>query len=89
MAYKHATYEEYEKASRFARFRYRFGVYIQLLALILFIFLIIFTVTNVEEMKSNPIDFAQKKMGVVCYYPDSIYISLGVNNGSNRDYQNP
>jgi len=67
--YREATFEEYCKAKKFAKIRYRFGVFIQLVALILFIFLILYTVKNVEEMKTNPIDYAEEKMGVICFRP--------------------
>jgi len=77
--YKEVTFEEYYKAKKFAKIRYRFGVFIQLIALILFIFLILYTVKNVEEMKANPIDYAEEKMGVVCFQP------LGDNYGSSRN----
>ena len=63
------TYEEYCKATTYAKIRYRFGTYIQLIALILLIFLIYYTVTNIEEMKSNPKDYAEEKLGVICNYP--------------------
>ena len=63
------TYEEYCKATTYAKIRYRFGTYIQLIALILLIVLIIYTVTNIEEMKANPKDYAEEKLGVVCYIP--------------------
>jgi len=66
------TYEEYCKATTYARIRYRFGTYIQLIALILFIFLIYYTVTNIEEMKTNPKDYAEEKLGVVCNLPINI-----------------
>jgi len=80
--YREATFEEYCKAKKFAKVRYRFGVFIQLVALILFIFLILYTIKNVEEMKTNPIDYAEEKMGVVCFQP------LGDNYGSNRNIRN-
>ena len=63
------TYEEYCKATTYAKIRYRFGTYIQLIALILFIFLIYYTVTNIEEMKSNPKDYAEEKLGMICFNP--------------------
>ena len=71
MAYRKATYEEYLKASNFAKLRYKFGVYIQLVALILLCFLIYYTVTNIEEMKANPKDYAEEKLGVICNHPTS------------------
>jgi len=80
--YREATFEEYCKAKEFAKIRYKFGVFIQLIALILFIFLILYTIINIEEMKANPIDYAEKKMGVICYQP------LGDIYGSSRNIEN-
>lgn len=69
MAYREATYEEYKKASQFARIRYKLGVYVQIIAVILFCFLLYYTVTNIEEMKANPSKYAEEKLGVICSYP--------------------
>jgi len=69
MVYKAPTYEEYCKATKFAKVRYRYGVYIQLISLILLILLFIYAFTNVEEMKTNPAEYAEKKLGVTCTYP--------------------
>ncbi len=72
MTYRKATYEEYQKASEFAKFRYKYGVYVQAIAVMLFLFIIIYAVKNIEEMKANPQDYAEEKLGVVCY-PQIIY----------------
>ena len=80
MEYKKPTYEEYCNATKFAKFRYRFSIYIQLIAIILLILLCYYTIMNVEEMKTNPIKYAEEKMGVNCFYPfsgESIYGSGG------------
>jgi len=80
MKYKSPTYEEYCKATTFAKIRYRYGVYIQVIAIILFLFLIYYTLTNIEEMKANPQQYAEDKLGVICYYP----IQLENQNGESR-----
>ena len=66
MEYKKPTYEEYCNATKFAKFRYRFSIYIQLIAIILLILLCYYTIMNVEEMKTNPIKYAEEKMNVNC-----------------------
>lgn len=66
MKYIKPTYEEYCKASKFAKLRYKYGVYIQLASMFLFLFLIYYTITNIEEMKSHPIDYAEEKFSVTC-----------------------
>jgi hypothetical protein len=69
MKYKKPTYDEYCKASGFARIRYRYGVYVQIIATILLLFLIVYTFTNIEEMKANPAEYAEKQLGVICDPP--------------------
>lgn len=66
MKYNPPTYEEYCKATKYSKIRYRFGVYIQLIATILLLLLLIYTFINIEEMKANPADYAEKKLGVTC-----------------------
>jgi len=72
MTYRKATYKEYQKASEFAKFRYKYGVFVQTIAVILFLFIIIYAVRNIEEMKANPKDYAEEKLGVVCDYPSEL-----------------
>ena len=81
MVYEPPTYEEYCKASAYAKVRYKFGVYIQIIATILLLLLFIYVFTNIEEMKTNPKDYAEKKLGVTCTYPldlQTSYIYNGI-----------
>ena len=87
MVYRKATYEEYLKASEFAKFRYRFGVFVQAIAVILFLFILIYTVQNIEEMKANPKDYAEEKLGVICY-TQIIYQEVIQENWSGRNTRN-
>jgi hypothetical protein len=74
MTYIKPTYEEYCNATRFAKFRYKFGIYVQLISAILLIYLLFFTITNIEEMKANPALYAEKKLGVICSHPMNIQL---------------
>lgn len=85
MKYKKPTYEEYCDATRYAKVRYKFGVYIQLAALILFLFLLYYTITNIEEMKANPAEYAEEKLGITCGFPIKIQIE---DYGSSRNIKN-
>lgn len=67
MTYKEPTFEEYKKATKYARFRYSFGTWIQLIALFLLIILIYYVASNVEEFKQNPIVYGVAKSDVSCY----------------------
>lgn len=66
MKYRPPTYGEYCNATKYAKFRYKFGVYMQMAAFILLLYLLFYTISNVEEMKTNPVDYAQEQMGVTC-----------------------
>ena len=87
MVYKKPTYEEYCKASNFAKIRYRYGIYVQTIAAILLLFLLFYTMTNIEEMKANPKDYAEEKLGVMCNIP-IIYQTQTQYNGSSRNISN-
>ena len=87
MVYEPPTYEEYCKATAYAKVRYKFGVYIQIIATILLLLLFIYAFTNIEEMKTNPADYAEKKLGVTCTYPLNLQVDYNYN-GSNRDIRN-
>lgn len=87
MKYTAASYEDYRRASRYAKIRYRFGVYIQIVSFILLLFLLYYTVTNIEEMKANPADYAEKKLGMICVYP-ILDIPTTQNNGDYRSTKN-
>ena len=66
MEFEIPTYEEYKKATRFARFKYRFGIFISILCLICFIILIVFVITYSEQLSTNPLLYGVKKLGVSC-----------------------
>lgn len=87
MIFKTPTYEEYVKATAYARIRYRFGVYIQLIAVLLLLYLLFYTITNIEEMKANPRQYAEDKLGVICFSP-GIQESIPLQNGRNRSIEN-
>jgi hypothetical protein len=72
MKYQAPTYEEYKKATRFAKLRYKSGVYIQFISMLLLLFLLYYTVSNIQEMTTNPIKYAEEKLGVICYFPTMI-----------------
>ena len=53
----------------------------------LLLFLIYYTVTNVEEMKANPVEYAEEKMNVKCLVP-MIQMNKYNNYGSGRSTTN-
>lgn len=87
MVFKTPTYEEYVKATTYAKIRYSFGVYIQLIAVLLLFYLLFYTITNIEEMKANPVQYAEDKLGVICFYPGTQQ-SIPLQNGCDRSIEN-
>lgn len=60
------TYEEYKKATQFARIRYKYGLFVTIIASILLIALIFFILFYSKELRSNPLIYGAKKWGVTC-----------------------
>lgn len=87
MKYIAPTYDEYCKATQYAKVRYRFGVYIQLISGLLLLCLLFYTITNIEEMKANPINYTEEKLGVICLPPLSSDIGYNYY-GSSRNITN-
>jgi len=61
------TYEEYQKATAFAKFRYRFGFIVLILCWLALLYVIYFMVTNVNELGANPLQYACEKMHIECH----------------------
>ena len=55
------TYEEYEKATAFARFRYKYGLIVTTLACLLLILLIFYVYSYGEELASNPLSYSARE----------------------------
>lgn len=64
MGYKIPTYEEYKKATQFARFRYVYGNVITTIAIILFILLLLFIFLYSEELSQHPMNYVAKKNNI-------------------------
>ena len=60
------TYEEYLKATAFARVKYKYGFAITVIATICLIALIFFVVFYARELKTNPLIYGAQKYGVEC-----------------------
>lgn len=86
MTFEIPSYEEYKKATKFARFRYRFGVLITFLSWLCFLFIIFYMVTNGEAIASNPLIYGADKYNATCtcvdddgdrFYVNSTHLVLG------------
>lgn len=75
MTFNEPTYEEYKRATAFAKFRYKYGLFVLILCWICLIILIYFVITYSKELSENPLIYAAKKINAecTCYANDKIY----------------
>jgi len=66
MKVKEPTFEEYKKATAFARFRYKYGVIIMVLCWLCLIFICIYLFIHLEEITTNPLIYGAKTFDVNC-----------------------
>jgi len=74
MVFKEPSYKEFKKATSFARIRYKYGLIVNLIAILCLIILIIFVYTYKEELSNNPLIYAAREIGAnscICYNPDT------------------
>jgi len=84
MVFEAPTYEEYKRASEFARFRYKYGLFVTGACLICFILLMYYIVRYGEELAQDPMTYAMKqKPNLECHCYDKI---LTRENSSNEFY---
>lgn len=94
MGYEKPTYEEYLKATRYGRFRYRFSHIILILCWLALILLCFFIYNYGEEISRHPLIYGADKFNVscVCYNQDANFYVNGSNIWTNEKYkleQNP
>lgn len=61
------TYEEYKKATDFARFRYKYGLIFTILCWLCLLFLIYYMMTHVNELSINPLQYAVENQNLECH----------------------
>ncbi len=69
-----ATYEEYLKAKKFARWKYKYGLFVLILCWICLVLLIIYIIVYSKELSTRPELYMVNKLGVNdCYcYGDGV-----------------
>lgn len=75
------SYEDYLRATKFARFRYKYGLIITYLAWISILLLLLSVVYYAEELSSHPMLYTTNKMNVDCYCFDR---EKGINYYANK-----
>lgn len=58
------TYEQYVKATSFARFKYKYGLIVVVIAYITLIALFVYVFNYVQELSTHPMLFAIKRMNL-------------------------
>jgi len=67
MSFQEPTYEEYKKATSFARFKYKYGIIVMILCWICLLFICYYMVVNGESIAKNPLVYGAEKYDVECY----------------------
>ena len=64
--FQEPTYEEYKKASSFARFRYKYGLFVTVACWLCLVFIIIYMVSYAQELGQNPLVYGTNKADLTC-----------------------
>ena len=59
-----ATFEEYQSATRFARWKYKYGIFVLIACWICLVLLIIYVVIYAEELSTNSPSYMMKKLNL-------------------------
>lgn len=60
------TYEEFVNARKYARFKYKYGIFVLIACWICLLFLCYFIYSYGEELRSNPMIYAMRKANLDC-----------------------
>jgi len=60
------TYEEFVSARKYARFKYKYGIFVLILCWICLLFLCYFVYSYGEEISSNPFIYGARKANLDC-----------------------
>lgn len=67
MSFEEPTYEEYRRATAWAKFKYKYGIIVMILCWILLIFIAYYMFTNGQALSTNPLIYGAEKYNVECY----------------------
>jgi len=70
MEFKQPTYEEYLKATAFAKFRYKYGIVVLFLSWITLIFMCYYMISHAAELANDPLVYACKTRNLECHCYD-------------------
>ena len=66
MTFEQPTYKEYETATKFARFKYKYGIIVLILCWLCLLFIIFYMFSNGEAISRNPLMYGAEKYEVEC-----------------------
>ena len=70
MTFEEPTYEEYKSATKFAKFRYKYGLIITALCWVALVLIIVFMLVYSKELSTHPIRYTMDKFDLkycFCY----------------------
>jgi len=77
-----ATYEEYKTATRFAQFKFKYGLFVLIACWICLIILIVFIFIYATELSSHPMLYAIDKMDITDCYCNGDQVRYYINSTS-------
>lgn len=76
MSFTAPTYEEYKSATVFAKIRYKYGLWIMLLAYLFIFMILIYVIIYSTELSTQPMQYVAEKYDVNCFCTNN---NLGIN----------
>ena len=78
MSFKEPTFEEYQKATAWAKFKFKYGFVVMILCWVCLLFIIYYMLINGEAISSNPLVYGAEKLDVECYCYNHEGIGKGI-----------
>ena len=66
MSFEEPTYEEYKSATGFARFRYKYGLFVTIACWFCLVFIIYYMVSHAEILAENPLVYGTGEAKLQC-----------------------
>lgn len=67
MSFQEPTYEDFKKATAFARFRYKYGLIVTFLCWLSLVYIAYLIIANGEKIASDPLQYACNSMDIECH----------------------
>jgi len=67
MTFEQPTFEEYQSATSWAKFKYKYGIIVLILCWLCLLFIIYYMFTHGEAISRNPLMYGAEKSNVECH----------------------